>query len=171
MKHELIVLTGLLIFSTTSLALDTSGTQQIAEVEQRMQEVTPFAVDQTVESFTKTVHGGVQHLVVKSAANTRQIKLIQAYLLKLANDFRKGDFSVSERIHGAGMPGLAQLKTAKPDDIKFEYVALANGAQIHYSTEYPLLVQALHFWFDAQASDHGNNEIPGHTQHHATPAE
>jgi hypothetical protein len=75
--------------------------------------------------------------------------LIQAHLLKIANEFRKGDFSVTERIHGADMPGLAQLKMAETDDIKFEYKALANGAQIHYSTEYPQYIQALHEWFDA----------------------
>lgn len=97
--------------------------------------------------------------------------MIQAHLLKLANEFRKGDFSATERVHGADMPGLALLKTAKTDDIKFEYKPLGNGAQIHYSTEYPQFVQALHLWFDAQISDHGNDVIPEHSQHHLTPAE
>ncbi len=57
------------------------------------------------------------------------------------------------------------------DDIKFEYKALPDGAQIHYSTEYPQYVQALHEWFDAQMSEHGNAEIPEHIKHHSTPAE
>jgi hypothetical protein len=44
---------------------------------------------------------------------------------------------------------------------------LRNGAQIHYSTEYPLLAQALHEWFDAQMSDHDNTviDIANTTQH------
>jgi hypothetical protein len=44
-------------------------------------------------------------------------------------------------------------------------------AQIHYSTEYPQYVQALHEWFDAQMSEHVNSEIPEHIKHHSTPAE
>jgi hypothetical protein len=97
--------------------------------------------------------------------------LIQAHLLKIADEFRKGDFSVTERVHGPDMPGLAQLKKAQPDDIKFEYEALPEGAQIHYSTEYPQYVQALHEWFDAQQREHGNVVIPEHIRHHSTPAE
>jgi len=44
---------------------------------------------------------------------------------------------VTEHIHGAIMPGLTQLKKAETDEIKYEYKALPNGAQLHYSTEYP----------------------------------
>jgi hypothetical protein len=167
MKHYPLIAVGLLLFSMTAPALEKGK----VEVCQRCQEILPYALDQTLQTFTKTVHGGVQHVFAKSADNTEQIKLIQAHLLKMADAFRKGDFSETELIHGADMPGLAQLKMAKTDDIKFEYKALPNGAQIHYSTEYPLFVQALHFWFDAQISDHGNDVIPEHIKHHLTPAE
>lgn len=171
MKNYPLILAGFLLFSTTTLALEKAGSEQIDEVDRRMQQVVPFAVDQTLETFSKTVHGGVQHVVAKSADNTQQIKLIQAHLLKIADEFRKGDFSVTERVHGADMPGLAQLKMAETDDIKFQYKALPNGAQIHYSTEYPKYVQALHEWFDAQMSEHGNEAIPEHIKHHSTIAE
>ena len=136
MKNYSLILTGLLLFSITALALEKSYPKPINEVHQRAQQVVPYALDQTLQTFTRTVHGGVQHVVAKSADNTQQIKLIQAHLLKLANEFRKGDFSATERIHGADMPGLAQLKMAETDDIKFEYKALENGAQLHFSTEY-----------------------------------
>jgi glutathione S-transferase len=171
MKHYTLIGAGFLLFSTAAFALETVSPKQVDEVHQRMQQVAPFALDQTIETFTKTVHGGVQHIVAKSADNTQQIKLIQAHLLKIANEFKKGDFSVTERIHGADMPGLAQLKRAETDDIRFEYEALPNGAQIHYSTEYPQYVQALHEWFDAQKREHGNEVIPEHIKHHSTPAE
>lgn len=171
MKHYHLIFIGLLLFSTTAPALEKVSPEQIAEVRQRMQQVVPYALDQTLQTFTKTVHGGVQHVIAKSADNTQQIKLIQEYLLKISNELRNGDFSEIERIHGADMPGLVQLKTAKTDDIKFEYRVLANGAQIHYSTEYPQFDQALHEWFDAQISDSGNDVIPEHIQHHSTPAE
>ena len=121
--------------------------------------------------FTKTVHGSVQHIIVNSNDNTEQIKLVQAYLIKLGHDFSTGNFSISEQIHGANMPGLAILKMAQPHDIKFKYKALPNGAEIHYSTEYPQYAQALHEWLDAQMKEHDNTVIPEHSQHHKTPAE
>jgi len=167
MRHYHLIGVGLLFFSITALALEKDNVQTC----QSCQEILPYDVDQTLQTFTKTVHGGIQHVVVKSPGNTKQIKLVQTHLLKMANDFRKGDFSDTERMHGANMPGLAQLKTAKTDDIKFEYKALENGAQIHYTTEYPEYVQALHFWFDAQIKDHGNDKLPEHSKHHSTPTE
>jgi len=171
MRHYLLVMLGLLLFSTTVSAVEKNEPESAAEVRQRVQQIVPYTLDQVQQTFTKTVHGGVQHVVAKSPGNTRQIKLIQAHLLEIANEFRKGNFSVTERMHGAEMPGLVQLKTAQPDDIKFDYKALPDGAQIHYSTEYPQFVQALHEWFDAQQIEHGNELIPEHIQHHLTPAE
>lgn len=159
------------LFSGSALAVEKDSPKPNAEVQQRTQHIVPYAVDQTKQMFTKTVHGGIQHVVVKSADNTEQIKLIQSYFLKMSDNFTKGDFSETERIHGANMPGLAQLKKAHPYDIKFEYKALPLGAQIHYSTEYPLLIVALHEWFDAQMKDHGNTPISEHSKHHVTPAD
>ncbi len=171
MKNHLFILTGLMLFSMTASAVEKTSAAPSDEVHQRMQQVVPFTLDKSLQTFTKTVHGGVQHVVAKSADDTRQIKLIQTHLLEIANAFKKGDFSTTERIHGSDMPGLAQFKKAETDDIKFEYKALPNGAQIHYSTEYPQFVDALHQWFDAQKSEHGNDEAPEHTQHHSSPAE
>jgi hypothetical protein len=171
MKNHLFILIGLLLFSTTAPALEKSAPKILDDVHQRVQKVVPYTLDQVRQTLTKTVHGGVQHLVAKSANDTRQIKLIQAHLSEIANQFSKGDFSVTERMHGANMPGLATLKTAKTDDIRFEYKALDNGAQIHYSTEYPQFVQALHEWFDAQISEHGSDVLPEHLKHHQTTAE
>jgi hypothetical protein len=171
MKLYPLLLAGLLLISASALAVDNTTPERANEVRQRSQKVIPYDVDQAKQMFTKTVHGGVQHVVVKSEGNTEQIKLIQAYLLKLTNNFSKGDFSETELVHGADMPGLARLKMAQPYDIKFEYKALPNGAQIHYSTEYPLLAQALHEWFEAQMGDHDNTVIQEHSKHHSTPAE
>jgi hypothetical protein len=171
MKLYPLLLAGLVLFSVSALAVEKTSPERIDEVHQRSESAVPYDVDQTKQMFTKTVHGGLQHVVVKSPENTEQIKLIQSYLLKMTNNFSKGDFSETERIHGADMPGLNRLKIAQPYDIKFEYKALPDGAQIHYSTEYPLLAQALHEWFDAQMRDHNNTEIPEHNKHHSTPSE
>jgi hypothetical protein len=171
MKPYLLIWIGLVLFSLAAPALEKPTPPTDNDVHHRVQKAVPYDLDQTLQEFSKTVHGGVQHVIAKSADDARQIKLIQDHLRKLADAFRKGDFSASERVHGATMPGLVQLKTAQPDDIRFDYKALPNGAQIHYATEYPHYVQALHEWFDAQIHDHGNDLIPGHTQHHSTVAE
>jgi hypothetical protein len=171
MKKRLLILAGFLCFSVTGWAVDQGNPENASDVQQRMQQLVPFSLNKTLETFTKTVHGGIQHLVAKSADDTKQIQLIQAHMKKIAEEFSKGDFSLTEQIHGYETPGLKMLKTAKTDDIRFEYKALPNGAQIHYSTEYPQYVQALHQWFDAQKNAHGSAEIPEHERHHGTPAE
>jgi hypothetical protein len=171
MKNYPLLLIGLFLISTTASALEKSTPRPADEVHQRTQQNLPYPLDQTLQTFTKTVHGGVQHVIAKSADNLQLIKSIQAHLLKIANEFKKGDFSTTERIHGADMPGLAQLKKAEIDEIRFDYKPLENGGQIHFSTEYTQYVQALHDWFDAQSNDHGNDAIPEHNKHHLTPAE
>lgn len=169
MKNYLLLIV-LLLFNITAQAVDEQSLTKLQKLNQHMQKVVPYSLELTLQAFSKTVHGGVQHVVVKSVDDTGQIKLIQAHLLKLVERLRKDDFSDSEKLHGVDMPGLAQLKRAKTDDIKFEYKALENGGQIHYSTEYPQFVSALHEWFDAQDSEHGNVALPGHGQHHSSPA-
>jgi hypothetical protein len=63
------------------------------------------------------------------------------------------------------MPGLAQLKQARPGEISIQYRELFNGAQIRYATSNPALVPVLHQWFDAQLADHGADASEGHENH------
>lgn len=166
MKHVALISIGFLFFSVAALAEEQLSPQHLADVQRHRQQLVPYAADQALETFSKTVHGGVMHVISKTADDVKQIKLIQDHLLKMTEDFSKGDFSGTEQMHGMDMPGLQQLKTAKTDDIRYEYKALPNGAQIHFSTEYPQYVQALHEWMDAQMKDHGNAEVPEHMKHH-----
>jgi len=171
MKNKRLIAIGFLLFSSTLSALETEDSKRIAEVRARTQEFAPYSLSQTVQTYTKTVHGGVQHIIVKPPSDPEQIKRVQAYLKKLAEDFKKGDFSQTERIHGPNMPGLAQLKLATADEIKFVFEPLPNGGQIHFSTEYPKYDQALHEWFDAQISEHHAPKLEEHTLHHLAPSE
>ncbi|MGZ5050766.1 MAG: aspartate carbamoyltransferase [Methylobacter sp.] len=171
MKNYPLTILGLLLCSLAAQAYEKNAPEPSSAVRQRAQQVVPYTLDQALQSFSKTVHGGIQHVVAKSPNDTRQVKLIQQHLAEIANQFKKGDFSVTARVHGPNMPGLAQLKRAQPDDIKFEYKALPDGAQIHYTTEYPQFVQALHEWFDAQALEHDSAAIPEHSKHHQSQSE
>ncbi len=116
----------------------------------------PYAVDQALEGFAKTPDGGVMQIVVKPSGDETQIKPMQQYLRQTAKEYGKGDFSSTERFHGTDMPGLAQMKSAKTGEIRYQYKALRNGGQIRFSTEYPQLLEALHAWIEAQIKEHGN---------------
>ncbi|KAK5344213.1 hypothetical protein LTR11_012158, partial [Exophiala xenobiotica] len=70
--------------------------------------------------------------------------------------FRRGDFGDPARIHGTEMPGLAALQ-AHDGRITIEYATTPDGAQATYTTDDAALRDALHHWFDAQVSDHGEH--------------
>ena len=140
------------LFATAILPAQTRQ----GEVAARGAKVMPFDLEQTTHVFEKLDDGGLQKVVVKDAANKKQIVLIQSHLKEESERFRKGDFSDPAKIHGEDMPGLAQLK-AGAAKIDVRYSALPDGAQIRYQAKDPKLVTALHQWFSAQVSDHGHH--------------
>ena len=137
-------------------------TQQQEEVAARGAEVMPFKLSATTHVFTKTPTGGLQQVVAKNPGDTEQIRLIRMHLGEIAARFHRGDYSGPTQTHGEQMPGLAQLKAAKPDEVTILYTSLANGGQIEYLAKRPELITAIHEWFDAQLSDHGADAMAGH---------
>lgn len=140
-----------------------------AEVENRQAAIAargtvvmPFDLDKTRHVFTKTEHGGVQRVVAMEAGDKEQVRLIRLHLRDIADRFVQGDFSGPIYIHGEGMPGLAELRKARPDQWKVVYRDVEAGAEIEYSSTQPKLVDAIHAWFDAQLTDHGHHAMPGH---------
>jgi len=146
------------------MATAAQDAQRQAEVAKRGADVMPFSLKATTHIFTKTADGGIQRVVAKSAADTEQIKLVREHLRDIRAQFRKGEFSGPTHIHGAEMPGLAELKAAKPGQIAIDYKDVDAGAELSYRTADARLVLALHRWFDAQLSDHGADAMAGH--HH-----
>ena len=142
-----------------SFAADKTRQKAVAE---RGADVMPFDLKATTHIFTKSSMGGTQQVVVKNASDTEQIGLIREHLKIIAAQFSKGDFSGPTRIHGAQMPGLAELKAAHPGEIKIQYRKLKAGAEIIYMTQNQKLIVALHKWFDAQLADHGHDAMAGH---------
>jgi len=163
-------LTPIFLFIALSLtfpahAVEKASEQRLDEVVQRGSHEMPFDLEQTTHVFSKTEQGGVQQVIVKDSANVEQIKLIRQHLTKIAGEFQQGDFSNPAKIHGENMAGLEQLRKAKRGDITIVYQELPNGAQIMYSTKLPVLIDAIHQWFDAQLSDHARHAISGHEHH------
>ena len=142
--------------------------QRQAEVAKLGADVMPFSLQATIHIFTKTAQGGTQRVVAKSATDAPQIKLAREHLRDIQTQFLKGDFSGPSHIHGVEMPGLADLKTAKPGQISIDYKDVEAGAELTFLTSDAKLVSALHQWFDAQLSDHGSDAVAGHMHHHGS---
>lgn len=152
------------VVSAPVLGATTDNARQ-AEVARRGGDVMPFDVKATTHIFTKTADGGVQRVVAKNKSDAKQVKLVRAHLRDIESEFRRGDFSGPAHIHGEDMPGLAQLKAAKPGAIAIAYRDVPGGAQLTYRTTDRELVAALHAWFNAQLSDHGPDAMAGHAHH------
>jgi hypothetical protein len=153
------------LFAATSFAC-VADAQRQADVAQRGAQVMPFDLKATTHVFTKTADGGVQRVISKDPADAAQVRLIRAHLKELQSRFRRGDFSGPATIHGANMPGLAQLSTARLGELSVDYQEIDNGAELIYRAGKAELVAAIGAWFDAQLSDHGADAMQGHMHHH-----
>nr|WP_217346501.1 aspartate carbamoyltransferase [Noviherbaspirillum sp. L7-7A]MBV0880931.1 aspartate carbamoyltransferase [Noviherbaspirillum sp. L7-7A] len=163
--------TALLLALYAGLAAHTASAEPApparqAEVAARGAQVMPFELAATSHIFTKNRNGGLQQVLVRNPKDKEQLRLVRSHLQEIAGRFQAGDFSAPARIHGEAMPGLAQLKQARPGEITLHYKEVRDGAQIRYATSNPALVPALHQWFDAQLSDHGADAREGHAHHH-----
>lgn len=136
------------------------------DVAQRGAMVMPFDLAATLHVFTKTDEGGVQKVVARDPADTKQIALIRQHLKALQAHFAKGDFSAPAQIHGTNMPGLAALSQGHPGDISVEERDVADGGTLVFRAKTPALVHAVHDWFDAQVRDHGHDAMAGSMAHH-----
>jgi hypothetical protein len=127
-----------------------------AEVRERGAEVMPFALGKTLHTFDKNADGGIQRVRVRNA-EPDQIALIRAHLHEIAASFASRDFTKPAHIHGADMPGLAQLRAAAPGELDVSYRDLDDGAEIAYTGHSAQTIDAIHRWFDAQLGDHGRD--------------
>lgn len=165
--NQLVTVIFLLAFLLpVSIAAAPADEKRLNEVVERGVHVMPFDLEKTVHVFTKTDNGGVQKVTVKNISDQEQVSLIRTHLSEIANEFKQGNFSSPGKIHGGDMPGLAELKAAKPGEINIEYKVLPIGAQIGYSSESPQLIHAIHRWFDAQLSDHARHAEPAQPHQH-----
>jgi len=157
-----------LFIATPIHAVEKADEQRLDEVAERGSHVMPFDLEKTTHTFSKTDTGGIQQVIAKDKSDTEQINLIRSHLSAITKEFKQGNFSNSEKIHGATMPGLSELKAAKSGQIKIVYKELPDGAEVIYSTHIEKLKLAIHQWFDAQLSDHARHAIPGNhdSSHH-----
>ena len=157
-KYFILSLTGLLLSSPIQTARAESASRQL-EVAKRGAEVMPFCLHKTRHQFTDTENGGIQRVIARDPDDQAQILLIRQHLEQLATNFSVGDYSGPESIHGADMPGLAQLKAVSPDRLNIIYTAVPAGASLTFSSTDSEVIQAVHTWFATQLHDHGHDAV------------
>lgn len=158
-----LVLAGiiLVIISGTALYQQYSLSNRQSMVREMGSHVMPFSLEETTHIFKQNPLGGVEQVLVKDPTNKNQIALIQMHLEYEAHNFRRGNFKDPVTIHGENMPGVTDL-SKRATDITFTYHALANGAEIVYSSKDPNAISAIHTWFGAQVKDHGQDAMEMH---------
>ncbi len=139
--------------------------QRQAAVSSRGKDVMPFDLAATTHVFTKTPEGGVQQVVARHSREKSQLQSVRQHLQEIRAQFLQGDFSGPSHIHGQDMPGLAELRAARPGQFKITYKDIDGGAALTYTTTDAGLLTAFHQWFDAQLSDHGRDAVQGHAGH------
>ena len=151
-----VVVVAIIAVTGCSGGRSSTSTKRQAEVEARGASVMPFDQDRTTHVFRATPQGGVQIVVAKDVHDTQQIALVRTHLRDEAERFAHGDFSDPMAIHGMKMPGLDELRR-NDGRVRVEYSSVPLGAQITYTTSDPMLLGALHDWFNAQLMDHGTH--------------
>ncbi len=115
--------------------------------------VMPFDLMRTTHYFDDTPSGGVETITANDERDARQAALIRAHLATEAKRFSHGDFSDPAKIHGADMPGLAEL-TGAGTKLHVKYKKLPAGASLTYTSRDRAVAAAVHAWFAVQRSDH-----------------
>jgi hypothetical protein len=163
--QALIAALALVVVATTGYVLISRNEQQAlaarqAEIAAKSRTVMPFDLERTTHRFTKATTGGVQTVTSDDPADAEQVRLIREHLTAEAAGFSKGDYGDPASIHGGQMPGLRELEQGH-DRIDIRYIELPAGARITYTSADASLVKALHAWFDAQVTDHGQHAEHG----------
>jgi hypothetical protein len=117
-------------------------------------DVMPFDMGKTLHIFAMNDDGGVQKVVVRDRADLDQVELIRRHVQHEAAAFQKGDYDDPAHLHGAAMPGLAELRE-HASRVRVTYAPLPDGAEITFEARDRHTVTAIHRWFGAQLSEHG----------------
>jgi hypothetical protein len=101
-----------------------------------------------------TEFGGVMRVLARDPDDADQVALIRQHLKHEAERFQQGNYADPAKLHGADMPGLAELQ-ANPSAVTVAYKMLPAGAQLRFNTQDLRMLTAIHRWFGAQLSEHG----------------
>ncbi|MEX0985267.1 MAG: aspartate carbamoyltransferase [Actinomycetota bacterium] len=149
---------GLTVVGVTLLPSAEPSRQDV--VAERGAVVMPFDLEATTHVFDATGSGGIQTVLADDPTNAAQIAFVRGHLVEEAGRFQAGDFGDPATIHGHEMPGLEVLESSV-GSLTVSYREVPAGGEITYLSAEPEVVQALHDWFAAQVSDHGEHVSAG----------
>lgn len=155
MRHQA-VMTAILLYLFTFAAIGAPTSRQ-QEVAKNGAMVMPFNVHNSTHVFQKNSTGGIQQVVTKDPNDKDLVAAIRTHLEMEAERFGRGDYSDPMKIHGKDMPGVKYLRAVKPGEISITYRNVPGGAAVDYVGNDAATVDAIHKWFDAQLSDHGDD--------------
>ncbi len=163
-RRRWVVLAGVaaagVVVGVIAVALaEEDGPSRQEVVAERGASVMPFDLEATSHVFHPTRTGGVQTVVADDRADRDQVTRVRAHLREEAKRFHEGDFGDPAAIHGHDMPGLDVLEEAG-GALEITYRDVTGGAELTFRSEDPTVVAALHNWFEAQLSDHGEHARP-----------
>jgi hypothetical protein len=136
-KVAVVAAAALLIAPSAALA----ATPQ-EHVHRMSHHVMPFEITKTIHVFKMTVSGGVKRVLVRDPKESDQVALIRQHLQYEAGKFKRGDYSDPAKLHGADMPGLAELQV-NPSAVEVSYSELSSGGQISFKTDDLRLLTAI----------------------------
>jgi hypothetical protein len=153
-KHTVIIqalITAIILFY---VPLGTFAQTTQEQIHNMSHHVMPFDISKTIHLFRMSESGGVLKVLARDPNETDQILLIRQHLSHEAEMFGRGNYSDPTELHGADMPGIAELR-ANPSKVTVSFSELPEGAQITFETEDLKMLTAIHRWFGAQLSEHG----------------
>ncbi len=151
---------ALLLLSGLVGAAPAFGQTAQEHVHRMSHSVMPFDVSKSLHIFRMTDSGGQLRVIARDPGDGRQVALIRQHLRHEAGRFQRGDYSDPATLHGAHMPGLAELR-AGASRIQVSYVDVPAGAALIFSTTDRHLITQIHRWFGAQLSEHGADAKAG----------
>jgi len=108
-----------------------------------------FTAGSVKETFIPTPDGGIEDAVV-IAPNLAAVNHLRAETRKRAAAFARGTFVDPTNPHGDLVPGLREMRS-QWNKVHVRYEDLPDGSRIKYTTNDPVMVEALHQWFVARA--------------------
>jgi hypothetical protein len=109
--------------------------------------VATFDSRTTALTFQKTDAGGIETMVARDPADAAQVGQVRTLLREEVAQFQQGRYQDPAREHGMMMPGSKELE-AGYTTVQVAYADQPAGGQITYTAPDPVLVGALHDWFD-----------------------
>ena len=124
-----------------------------ADVNTRGDQAMGYSHEKTTHHFRLKPDGGVIEVSANDPKDGASRDQIRHHLTRIAELFRKGDFSLPMFTHGQAPPGTPEMTRLK-DDIKYTFEAIDRGGRVLIASASPEAVNAIHQFLRFQIEDH-----------------